>query len=289
MTKPRRSKPKNDLPRYAWKIRELRQRCSLTQAELAGKLGVRANTVARWERAVRDPYIWNYWSLQDLSAYRNEWDLAEFFNGQIELVEQRTKWERAQLLRNLAAVRARAADGDALALRLLQGSEKDRTVYLREKLDEIKTAWSDAEFYKEVPERYWNPAAQGGSPTAAESEQYEAYYLKKGHRMVETIREIEAVDLLREGYELESLEAEAAELKRRLRQRVQGVVKRFELLRSQRIKAREILKARLAIDREAPEEEFDKAYENLAEALGLDPELDPGLEHGLGGKGEKEE
>ena len=261
------------LPRYAVMIRELRHRCSLTQAEFAGKLSVKANTIARWELAGREPYVWNYWSLYSLSQLRGEWDLAEFFNARVETTEQHTKWDRRHLLRHLGIVRARANTGDPFALRLLKASEEERSDYLRKKLQEIDAA----RYSNDVP-----PELDKGCPKdPGEFAQYEAklgralesWQLEIANVAIKAMREIELVDLLREGQELEKLEIQETELKRQgriHRDKAENVRKRFELFRSQRKEAREILQARQAADTEGTEYEFARAEESLAQALGLD-------------------
>jgi transcriptional regulator with XRE-family HTH domain len=259
-----------DMPRYSWAIRHLRERRSLTQSELAVEARVRTNTVARWESGVREPDFWSYWSLHALAYLWQEWDLAEFFEGRMEMAEAKSKWDRRHLLRNLASVRARVAEGDEEAARLLADSEKDRDAYLREKVARIHSLHPEC---RDFPDQL-NDQHKYGLTDEQWSALQQAYMSKHQGAILQEIREVEVTDLLREGREWEAIAREEDELKTRQReqqQKARDLRKRFESFRKQRERAKRIVRAVLHSELEATPEEHDLARDaNIAEILGVD-------------------
>lgn len=61
------------LSEWAKCIAELRKKLQLTQTELAGKLGVTAMTVSRWERGLVEPTAGGYIALGNLADPKRSW------------------------------------------------------------------------------------------------------------------------------------------------------------------------------------------------------------------------
>lgn len=262
-----------NMPRYSSVIRNLRDVRRLTQAELASEVGVKANTVARWESAVSEPDFWNYWSLHALAYLWTEWEIAEFFAGRMELSEARSKWDRRHILRNLASIQDKAARGEETAARLLADSEVNRREYLRAKLSRILDLYEDRDFPPELndPHKY-------GLTFEQESALHDKYMSKKQVAILQEIREIEMTDLLREGREWEAIARQESDLRRQRaehEERARDVRKRFEALRKQRQEARGLLNVAIHINTEAPEDELDlfdlreSPVVRIARALGV--------------------
>lgn len=260
------------MPRYSLMIRELRNTRRLTQAELASQVGVKANTVARWESAVSEPDFWSYWSLHALAYLWSEWEIAEFFSGRMELSEARSNWDRRHLLRNLASVRDSAAAGDETAARLLVDSELDRTAYLANKATRITELYNGVNFPPEL-----NAPLAYGLSLEQESALYDKYASRTQEAILREIREIELTDILREGREWEVISMQEAELKREQlaqREKARDVRKRFEAFRRQRQKAKRLLKAAMHVNIQAPLKEHKLFYsvepkERIAFVLGV--------------------
>ncbi len=259
---------KNEGPvekRYASMIRYLRELVGVTQAEMAEKLNVKANTVARWESGVREPYSWNYWSLFAFAAFHKEWDIATWFQAKVESAEEGMKWGRREILRHLKMVRGLADAGDARAIQVLKDSERERSDYIRENLSEIDQAW-----FAPLPD----VATSYRDEDQAEGRQaLRDWEIRLTGRLIEVMRDVEEVDLLRQGRDLEKLESEEAEQKRQRKitaERAEALRKQFELLASQRQHARNILRGMQFSEADGELYDWGKAMNKVRRALGIE-------------------
>lgn len=189
-------------PAYSKAILDLREAWSLTQAQLAARLGVKANTVARWEYGLREPDLWNYWALSAFAGVDpTTEELAGFFLSQAEKLDEAAKWDRRHLLRNLSAFRARASAGDTSAAALLRAASEHRDRYLRQALKGVEALWLGYFKVHRIEPPHGEPPDKS---------------------FTDLMRELASVDLLRSGLAIEKLDTEEKALNKRRRQIREG-------------------------------------------------------------------